>query len=53
MKKGPLGFTLGTLFTVIVCFIAAVLFWLFVKYNEFSGVEMFINLVGALPHIAL
>ena len=53
MKKGPLGFTIGTVLTVIICFIIAVLFWLFVKYNEFSGAEMFINVVGNLPHIAL
>ena len=36
MNKKFLGIKLGTYLTVICCAIAAVFFWLFVKYSELN-----------------
>lgn len=34
MKKKIFGIKISTILTVILCLIAAVVFWLFVKYSE-------------------
>ena len=40
MKKRPLRFTIGTVLAVVACLLAAVVFWLFVRYNELSGSDL-------------
>ena len=37
MKKKIFGIKLGTILSVILCFVLAVLFWLFVKYAEYDA----------------
>lgn len=34
MKKRIFGIKIGSIFSVFLCLIAAILFWLFVKYME-------------------
>ena len=38
MKKKIFGIKIGSIFSVMLCLIAAILFWLFVKYME-SGLS--------------
>lgn len=45
MKKKIFGIKIGTILSVFLCFIFAVLFWLFVKYSE-AGESA---LLGLLP----
>lgn len=42
MKKKIFGIKIGTILSVILCLVAAVLFWLFVKYSE-SGAALAIR----------
>ena len=51
MKKNSLGLTIGTVLTVIVCIIAAVLFWLFVKYSELDSALALKTVFAALPFV--
>ncbi len=44
MKKKIFGIKIGTILSVFLCFVFAVLFWLFVKYSE-SGTAA----LGVLP----
>ena len=39
MNRKFLGIKISTYLTVICCAVAAVLFWLFVKYSESGGFE--------------
>lgn len=41
MKKKIFGIKIGTVLTWLFCLIAAVLFWLFVKYSDVSAAQLF------------
>lgn len=45
MKKKIFGIKLGTIITFLTCLIAAVIFWLFAKFSELSGVQQLIGLL--------
>ena len=56
MKKKFLGIKLSTVFTVLICLLAAVLLWLYVKFSDESdmgsllggGFASFLNLFACL-----
>ena len=39
MKKIVFGIGIGTVFSIILCLIAAVVFWFFVEYSALSTAE--------------
>ena len=43
MKKKFLGIKIGTILSVILCFLFAVVFWLFVKYAESAAIRALIT----------
>lgn len=51
MKKRSFGLKLSTIFTAVICLIVAVLFWLFVKYDEFENLEALKMSLSRLPFI--
>ena len=40
MKKRFFGIKIGTIFSTLLCLIAAVALWFFVKYSALSAAEM-------------
>ena len=50
MKKKIFGIKIGTVVSVILCLIAAVLFWLFVGYYELQSSQAFASLAAALSY---
>lgn len=48
MNKKFFSTKLGTVITLLLCFCAAVLFWLFVKYCDTHGLENISELAAGL-----
>ena len=40
MKKKFFGIKIGTIFSILLCLIAAVLFWFFVEYSALDSLEL-------------
>ena len=49
MKKRSFPIKIGTILIAAFCLVAAVLFWLFVKYNEYLSASSLLHLLTALP----
>ncbi len=46
MKKKFFGIKIGTIFSTLLCLIAAVAFWFFVEYSALNAAELFENLAS-------
>lgn len=46
MKKKFFGIRIGTIFSTLLCLIAAVIFWFFVEYSALNAAEMLEDLTS-------
>ena len=46
MKKKFFGIKIGTIFSTLLCLIAAVVFWFFVEYSALNAAEMLEDLAS-------
>lgn len=46
MKKKFFGIKIGTIFSALLCLIAAIIFWFFVEYSALNAAELLENLAS-------